>query len=220
MNTNHELRTTNYEIMIGILALQGAFAEHQKILEVLGQRTLLVKKPSQLKVIEGLVFCGGESTTIALLLKKYDFLKPLEDFVKNHPVLATCAGLIVLAKEVKGGKTCLPVLDISVKRNAFGRQYDSFEENLDIVLLGRKSYPATFIRAPWIEKAGSDVDVLARFQKNIVAVKQGNIIGTSFHPELTNDTRFHQYFISLVRMKEKEAKSNKSFNQQPITNNQ
>lgn len=185
--------------MIGILALQGAFREHQKILEVLGQRTVLVKKPSQLEAIDGLVIPGGESTTISLLIQKYGFKQPLKKFVAKKPVFATCAGLIVLAKEVEGGKVSLPVLDIAVKRNAFGRQVDSFEEDLDIPVLGKKPYPAVFIRAPYIKRAGKGVDVLARYKRKAVAVRQKNIIVTAFHTELTNDTRFHQHFISMIR---------------------
>lgn len=185
--------------MIGILALQGSFREHQKILEVLGQRTVLVKKPSQLEAIDGLVIGGGESTTISLLIQKYGFKQPLKKFVAKKPVFATCAGLIILSKEVEGGKVSLPVLDINVKRNAFGRQIDSFEEDLAIPVLGKKPYPAVFIRAPYIKRAGKDVDVLARHKRKAVAIRQENIIATAFHPELTNDTRFHQHLISIIR---------------------
>jgi len=158
--------------MIGILALQGAFREHEKILQTLGQRTVLVKSPSQLEAIDGLVIPGGESTAISLLIDKYELKEPLQKFIAGHPVLATCAGLILLAREVKDGKVCLPVLDISVRRNAFGRQVDSFEENLDIPLLGETPFPAVFIRAPWIEEAGKDVEVLAKHKDKVVAVQQ------------------------------------------------
>lgn len=185
--------------MVGILALQGAFREHQKILEILGQRTVLVKKPSHLEAIDGLVIPGGESTAISLLIDKYDLKKPLKKFMSAHPVFATCAGLIILAKEVEGGKVCIPMLDIIVKRNAFGRQVDSFEEELDIPILGEAPYPGIFIRAPWIKKTGKNVEVLAKYNQKTVGIRQNNIIVTAFHPELTIDTRFHQYFISMVR---------------------
>ncbi|HDZ86801.1 hypothetical protein LCGC14_1122270 [marine sediment metagenome] len=193
--------------MIGILALQGAFREHQQILEVLGQRTVLVKKPSQLSAIDGLVLGGGESTTMSLLLDKYEFKEPLKDFVQDHPILATCAGLILLSKKVKDGDSYFPVVDVSVKRNAYGRQVDSFEEEIDVPLLGPKPFPGVFIRAPKIEKVGLKVDTLAVHDKRAVVVKQGGIIGLTFHPELTNDTRFHQHFVTLVnksKAKEKE----------------
>ncbi len=185
--------------MIGILALQGAFREHQRILETLGRRTVLVKKPSQLEAIEALVLPGGESTTMTLLIEKYALADPLKKFIASRPTLATCAGLILLAKNVDGGKGCLNMLDVSVSRNAFGRQVDSFEANLDISALGQKPYPAVFIRAPWIEKVEKNVDILGTYNDKIVAVRQDNILGLAFHPELTKDTRFHQLFISMIK---------------------
>ena len=194
--------------MIGILALQGAYREHEKILQSLGQRTVLVKAPSQLETIDGLVIPGGESTTMSLLMDKYGLKESLKKFIASHPVLATCAGLIILAKKVEDGEVCLPILDVAVRRNAFGRQVDSFEENLDVPLLGEAPFPAVFIRAPWIEKAGKDVEILAKHKEKIVAVQQGSTVALAFHPELTNDTRFHQHFISLLKTKSQQLIAN------------
>ncbi len=174
-------------------------------MEALGQRTVLVKKPSHLSAIDGLVIGGGETTTISLLLDKYGFKTPLKDFVEGRPVLATCAGLIIIAKKVKDGESYLPVLDVTVKRNAYGRQVDSFEDDLDVAILGKKPYPGVFIRAPKIHKVGQKVDTLAFHDKKVVAVRQENILGLTFHPELTKDTRFHQHFVTLVnKSKERE----------------
>jgi len=191
-------------IKIGVLALQGAFIEHCQILKKLGSEPVEVRLPDNLKDIEGLIMPGGESTTILKLMHIYDLFEPLKDRVAHgFPIWGTCAGMICLAKEVHNSQLSplhtLEAMDISVKRNAFGRQVDSFETDLAIPVLGDQPYHAVFIRAPLIEKVGSQVQVLAKLENGlIVAAGQGNLLVTSFHPELTTDLRFHEYFLELA----------------------
>lgn len=181
------------KLQIGVLALQGAVQEHITFLQQLGADTLAVKKPEQLDTLDGLVIPGGESTTIGKLLRAYGFLEPLRQKAsKGFPLFGTCAGLIILAKPHLG------VLDVIVKRNAFGRQKDSFETLLPCKGINGEDFAAVFIRAPYIEAVGQDVEVLSEINENIVAVRQGNLLGISFHPELTEDNRFHQYFLEMV----------------------
>jgi 5'-phosphate synthase pdxT subunit len=184
---------------IGVLALQGAVREHQKILEDLGAQTVAVKRKEQLAEIDGLVIPGGESTAIGKLLRKYELRQPILDFyAAGHPVFGTCAGLILIAKHIKeNDEPHLPLLDVTVQRNAFGRQVDSFEADLPIKGVA-EDFRAVFIRAPLITAVGDEVEVLATVHDQVVAVQQGNLLGISFHPELTADKRLHAFFLDMV----------------------
>jgi 5'-phosphate synthase pdxT subunit len=193
-------------VRIGVLALQGAFREHRRAFEELGVETVEVRKPSDLDRIDGLVIPGGESTTIRLLMDEYGVLPVLRERIsEGFPVLGTCAGMIVLADRVDGAPLPgLGGLDISVRRNAFGRQVDSFEEDLPVPALGARPFHAVFIRAPIVEDVENGVDVLARLDDGrVVAVRDGSVLGVAFHPEMTSDRRFHQYFLDLVTQAKK-----------------
>jgi pyridoxal 5'-phosphate synthase pdxT subunit len=185
---------------IGILALQGAFREHEQMLQNLGAETVLVKKPEHLEGLDGIVIPGGESTSIGRLLREYQLIEPIRKMAsEGMPVFGTCAGMIVMAKEIVGGEEPhLALMDVSVNRNSFGRQVDSFETDLDIPAIGDSPFPAVFIRAPHIASVGKACEVLGTYQDRIVAVKQGNLLALSFHPELTNDDRFHRLFLKMV----------------------
>ncbi|MHB1135084.1 MAG: pyridoxal 5'-phosphate synthase glutaminase subunit PdxT [Chloroflexota bacterium] len=183
---------------IGVLALQGAFVEHAAVLRRLGATVREVRLPQQLAGLDGLVIPGGESTTIGKLLVAYELLEPLRARLQEGlPVLATCAGLILLARDIGGGEQpLLGVLDAVVQRNAFGRQLQSFETELAVPALGPTPFPAIFIRAPLIRSVGPGVDVLATLPDGrIVAARQGSLVATAFHPELTPDARLHEYFL-------------------------
>ena len=189
---------------IGVLALQGDFAEHISMLKQLGVETEEVRLPGHLKGLDGLIIPGGESTTIGKLAVAYNLMDPLKEFGQRHAIWGTCAGAIFLSKDVRRDQPLLGLMDIKVERNAFGRQVDSFEEDLDVPELkqatnSEEDYHAVFIRAPIIESVSGDAKVLAAVPDGrIVAAQQGHLLATSFHPELTNDTRFHEYFLSLV----------------------
>ena len=189
---------------IGVLALQGDFAEHISMLKQLGVETEEVRLPGQLKGLDGLIIPGGESTTIGKLAVAYNLMDPLKEFGQRHAIWGTCAGAIFLSKDVRRDQPLLGLMDIKVERNAFGRQVDSFEEDLDVPELKQATnsnadYHAVFIRAPIIESVSGNARVLASVPDGrIVAAQQGHLLATSFHPELTNDTRFHEYFLSLV----------------------
>jgi 5'-phosphate synthase pdxT subunit len=189
---------------IGVLALQGDFAEHVAMLKQLGVETVEVRLPEQLKRLDGLIIPGGESTTIGKLAVAYNLMGPLKEFGQRHAIWGTCAGAIFLSKDVRRDQPLLGLMDIKVERNAFGRQVDSFEEDLNVPELKQatnsdEDYHAVFIRAPIIESVSGDAKVLASVPDGrIVAAQQGHLLATSFHPELTNDTRFHEYFLSLV----------------------
>jgi pyridoxal 5'-phosphate synthase pdxT subunit len=191
-------------LKIGVLALQGAFIEHCHILQKLGVETLEIRLPGQLQDLDGLIMPGGESTTILKLMHGYGLFQPLKYLIgRGFPVWGTCAGMICLASRIKNSQQSslqpLEVMDITVKRNAFGRQVDSFEMDLDIPVLGLQPYHAVFIRAPLIEKVGEQVEVLAKLPKGvIVAARQNNLLVSSFHPELTADNRFHEFFQKIV----------------------
>jgi 5'-phosphate synthase pdxT subunit len=191
---------------IGVLALQGAFREHARMLQQLGADTVLVKLPKHLDGIEGLVIPGGESTTIGKLMREYDLLEPIRAMGQEGlPVFGTCAGMIVMAKEIEGAEEPhLGLMSVRVNRNSFGRQRESFETELDMPAIGEEPYPAVFIRAPHVTKVGEGVDVLARYGDRIVAAREKNFLALSFHPELTDDSRIHKYFLSMVE----EAKKN------------
>ncbi len=188
---------------IGVLALQGAFIEHINILKALGVEAVEVRKPEQLRGLDGLIIPGGESTTFGKLATEFGLMEPLRELcASGKPVWGTCAGMIFLAKNAGRPQPLLGVMDVEVKRNAFGRQVQSFEQDLDVPELPEPTRPfhAIFIRAPLIDQVGKDVKVLAQLEDGtIVAAKQGNLMATSFHPELTQDTRFHQYFIEQIK---------------------
>jgi 5'-phosphate synthase pdxT subunit len=189
---------------IGVLALQGAFIEHIEIIRKLKAEPVQVRLLKDLQGLEGLIIPGGESTTILKLMHFYGLFQPLKKKIREgFPVWGTCAGMICLAKNVSNSQESelepLAVMDIDVKRNAFGRQVDSFETDLRIADLGEKPYHAVFIRAPLISKVGKEVEVLAKLSDGtIVAARQGKMLVTSFHPELTEDTRFHEYFLKIA----------------------
>lgn len=190
---------------IGVLALQGDFTEHILMLKKLGVESAEVRLPKDLEGLDGLIIPGGESTTMGKLMIDFDLLDPLRDFGLAHAIWGTCAGAILLAKDAHRDQPLLNLMDISVARNAFGRQVDSFEAALDVDPLKqatktRDPFHAVFIRAPIIESVHGDAEVLASLPDGrIVAARQGHLLATSFHPELTGDTRFHAYFLSLVK---------------------
>ena len=188
---------------VGVLALQGAFIEHEKALRELGAEVTEVRLPEELAGLEGLIVPGGESTTIGKLAVAYGLVEPLRQLAgRGFPIWGTCAGMILLAKSIVGNEDqpLIGAMDIVVRRNAFGRQVDSFVVSLDIPALDGEGapFPAVFIRAPMIEQTGPGVEVLARLPEGpIVAARQGNLLATAFHPELTEDRRFHRYFLGL-----------------------
>jgi len=190
---------------IGVLALQGDFSEHQAMLEKLGAAVRQVRQPDQLAGLAGLVIPGGESTTMGILAAAYDLVEPLREFGRTHAVWGTCAGAIFLSRDAGTRQPLLDLMDIVVKRNAFGRQVDSFEIDLDIPELrsidpSGKPYHAVFIRAPLIDSVSGSARVLATLPDGrIVAARQEHLLATVFHPELTPDDRFHRYFLELVR---------------------
>ena len=186
---------------IGVLAIQGDFIEHIAILTKLGVNSQQVRLPEQLEGLDGLIIPGGESTTLSRLMSMYHLREPMTQMAQQHKaVWGTCAGMIMMANEItEEDPSPLQLMDIGVQRNAFGRQIDSFEQDLEITRLNTPPFHAIFIRAPVIIRVGDRVQVLAELPDGRpVAVQQGNLLATSFHPELTNDTRFHQYFLDLA----------------------
>lgn len=189
--------------LVGLLALQGAFREHRLMLESMGTQTRELRQRKDIAGIDALVIPGGESTTIGKLLVDLEMLEPLRALISEGlPAFGTCAGLITLANDIEGkDQPKLGGIDMTVRRNAFGRQVDSFEANLPINELGKPDYPAVFIRAPLITATGPGVQILATVEQNgqqyPVAVRQNNLLASSFHPELTSDTRLHRYFLEM-----------------------
>lgn len=193
---------------IGVLALQGAFREHIEALRRLGAEAVEVRLPEQLEGLDGLIIPGGESTAIGKLAVKYGLQEAIRCYAEaGKPVYGTCAGMILLSRDVGRDQPLLGVMDLRVERNAFGRQLDSFEADLPIPALGEEPFPAVFIRAPKIESVGDGVEVLAALDDGTaVAARQDNMIVTAFHPELSSDLRFHKYFLDMVEAaKKKEA---------------
>ena len=190
---------------IGVLALQGDFAEHQAMLESLDVQVSQVRLPADLEGIQGLIIPGGESTTIGKLSDAYNLTIPLRVYAQTHAIWGTCAGAIFLSKDAGKPQTLLGVMDIVIARNAFGRQVDSFEVELRIPVLvdshgDNPYYHAVFIRAPLIQSIGKGVEAIATLENGrIVAARQGKLLATAFHPELTRDTRFHRYFLELAK---------------------
>ncbi len=187
-------------MLIGVLALQGAFREHRRALAKAGAAAREVRLPAELEGLDALVIPGGESTTIGKLMVSYHLLESVRELAAaGLPVFGTCAGLVMLAREVvEGEQPLLGLMDIRVRRNAFGRQVRSFEADLDLPLLGKQPFHGVFIRAPWIESAGPGVEVLAEYQGHAVAARQDNLLVTAFHPELTEDLRLHRQFIGMA----------------------
>ncbi len=192
---------------IGVLALQGDVREHLAMLRQVGARPVAVRRPAELDEVDGLVLPGGESTTMSKLARIFDLLDPLRQAAKaGKPMFGTCAGMIMLADRIEGGvdgQETIGGLDVVVRRNAFGRQVDSFEGDLDVTHLDAP-FHALFIRAPWVESVGADVEVVATVTTGpatgrIVAVRQGHLFATSFHPEVTGDPRIHAFFTDIVR---------------------
>lgn len=191
---------------IGVLALQGDFSEHIAILRHIGAETAEIRLPDQLADLDGLIIPGGESTTIGKLAVAYGLMDPLREFGMHRAVWGTCAGAIFLSEDVHRHQPLLGLMDIQVERNAFGRQVDSFEWDMDVPALktvdpDERPFHAIFIRAPLIESVGKNVTTLASLEDGrIVAAQQDHLLATSFHPELTQDTRFHRYFLTLAEL--------------------
>jgi len=186
---------------IGVLALQGDFREHREVLDRLGVAAPEVRLPRDLEGLDGLIIPGGESTAIARLMRTSNLIEPLRKLAaEGFPMWGTCAGMILLAQRLDAtGIPALEAMDIAVRRNAFGRQVDSFEADLPVPVLGDPPFRAVFIRAPIIQEIGPGVEVLARLPDGTaVAARQGRLLASAFHPELTPDTRFHRYFIQQV----------------------
>jgi 5'-phosphate synthase pdxT subunit len=189
-------------LRVGVLALQGGVREHMRALQAVGAEAVEVRRAGELASVQGLVIPGGESTTMGRLLGVFGLLDPLRREVAGGlPVFGSCAGMILLARDVLDGRPGQPLvggLDVVVRRNAFGRQVDSFEVDVGVAGVDGGPVHAVFIRAPWVEKVGDGVDVLARVDGHVVAVRQGGLLATSFHPELTRDIRLHRLFIDMA----------------------
>jgi len=188
-------------VKIGVLALQGAFREHLRTLAMIGVEGVPVRLPRDLDDVAGLILPGGESTTMRQLIERWGLRQPILDLASSGaPLFGTCAGMIVLAREIAGGEPpILRLLDVTVERNAFGRQLDSFETDLAVPVLGDQPVHGVFIRAPVIARTGPDVDILARLDDGrIVAVRERNIVATAFHPELAGETRFHRLVAAMA----------------------
>lgn len=186
---------------IGVLALQGAFREHCHMLEGMGVQAPEIRKAAELDAVDGLILPGGESTTIGKLLNDWGIMTALKErAARGMAVYGTCAGMILLAKEIAGSEQPrLGLMDITVRRNGFGRQCESFEADLDVAEFGAAPIQAVFIRAPYIEKAGPAVQVMAEVNGKAVIARQGKLLVTAFHPELTRDRRIHEYFIKMAK---------------------
>jgi 5'-phosphate synthase pdxT subunit len=183
--------------IVGVLALQGNVKEHADMLQGITKDVRIIKKASQIKGLDGLVIPGGESTTIFPLLKKYKIDKEIKK--ANLPIFGTCAGAVIMAKEILNmDQNTLNLMDFTVERNAYGRQVDSFETDLKIPKIGKKPLNGVFIRAPIIKSAGKDVEVLAKQNGDPVLVRDGKFLAATFHPELTDDTRVHEYFLNIL----------------------
>jgi 5'-phosphate synthase pdxT subunit len=187
-------------LKLGVLGLQGAVREHVKAIEQCGAQAIVIKKKEELENVDGLILPGGESTTMRRLIDRYGLMDELKSFAKSgKPMFGTCAGLILLAKKLEGyDQPHLGVMDVTVQRNSFGRQRESFEAELSIAEVGEE-FPAVFIRAPHIVSAGENVEILAKHDGRIVAAREGQFLGCSFHPELTEDNRMTEYFLKMVQ---------------------
>jgi 5'-phosphate synthase pdxT subunit len=196
-------------MIVGVLALQGDFIEHIAVLEKLGAAAIPVRKPEELTGLDGLIIPGGESTTMLNLMHSFSLFEPLKELAKSGlPVMGTCAGMILLARKVSGSDMdTLAVMDMEVRRNAFGRQADSFEAELAMPVLGQEPVPAIFIRAPLILSTGPKVEILARLADGgIVAARQGTLLAAAFHPELSSDPRLHHYFLKTFARRRRASR--------------
>jgi 5'-phosphate synthase pdxT subunit len=196
-----DVSTDVKRVKIGVLAVQGAFAEHIAILREIGVDAVAVRLPGDLEGLAGLIIPGGESTAMRKLIDNWGLRQPILDLARSGaPLFGTCAGMILLSNDISDGDApVFPLLDISVKRNAFGRQLESFESDLNVPVLGDRPVHAVFIRAPIVERVGPDVDVLAQLDDGrIVAVRKGNVVATAFHPELSGETRFHRLVAAMA----------------------
>ena len=195
-------------IVVGVLALQGDFREHIESLKKIDVSAMEIKFPGQLDLIDGLIIPGGESTTLNKLFDKYGFREKLKDFSRSgKPIFGTCAGLILLAEKIKGGDSQLGFIDIDVERNAYGRQIDSFEQSISLNLnhkTEKQEFNSIFIRAPRITRKGQGVNIMGMYGGQAVLAREKNILVSTFHPELTEDTRIHKYFIGMIRQYLKE----------------
>lgn len=186
-------------LTIGVLALQGAVSEHIRQIESLGAQGVAIKKVEQLQHIDALILPGGESTAIGKLMRRYGFIEAIQTFAESHAVFGTCAGMILLAKRIHGGEQShLNLMDMTVQRNAFGRQKESFQFDIEVKGI-EKTFPAIFIRAPFVASIDSpEIEVLASVEQHPVLIRQGNIVACSFHPELSNDSRLLDLFLSAI----------------------
>jgi pyridoxal 5'-phosphate synthase pdxT subunit len=186
--------------IIGVLALQGAWQKHIELLQTLQVAARPVRQPEELKSCTGLIIPGGESTTISLLIQEYDLFEPIRDFAKNHPVMGVCAGLVMMASEVDDERIKpLELIPFSAIRNHYGRQIQSFSSNVALKFdPEKKTFPAIFIRAPGINNISTGVKVLAQYQQRAIMIEKGQHLALSFHPELTNDTRIHAYWLQKI----------------------
>jgi 5'-phosphate synthase pdxT subunit len=182
---------------IGVLALQGAFTKHEEMLQSLGVHTLQIRRPEALQQCDGLIIPGGESTTLTKLMGKYGFYEPMREFAQQYPIMGTCAGMIMMATQVNDQRVRpLRLIDITVNRNAYGRQIDSFSTEVNTPFLGESTvFRTIFIRAPQIARIGANVDMLLEWQERPVMVRNCQVLALAFHPELTDDPRIHQYFL-------------------------
>lgn len=191
---------------IGVLALQGAVSEHIALLNRLGAKAHPIKRTDELSEVDGLILPGGESTTMGRLMHLYGLIEGIKEFHRlGKPIFGTCAGLILLAKRIRGEEgNHLGLMDIEVERNAFGRQRESFEAEITVPGVAT-DFPAVFIRAPYVTQVFGEARVLAKYEEKIVAVEEGSLMATAFHPELTEDDRFHQYFLTKVEARQKRG---------------
>jgi 5'-phosphate synthase pdxT subunit len=186
---------------VGVLALQGTFIEHIAILRQLGVESSPIRLPRELDTVDGLVIPGGESTTMLRLMESFGLIQPIKEMAQDGlPIWGTCAGMVLLAKNVSNYEMeTLGLMDVRIRRNAFGSQVDSFEADLEIPLVGREPFHAVFIRAPIVEETRPDTEILSRFPDGpIVAIRQNRLLACAFHPEFTDDLRFHSYFLNIV----------------------
>lgn len=193
---------------IGVLRIQGAFAEHEAMLRTVGAEAVPVRLPEHFDDLSGLILPGGESTAMRKLIDRWGLRAPILELAQRGvPIFGTCAGLILLADHISDGdEAVLPLLDVTVKRNAFGRQLDSFEAQIDVPILGDRPVHGVFIRAPIVERVGDEVDVLARLEDgSVVAVRHRNVMATAFHPELSGDARFHRLLTTMAGAYEEPA---------------
>jgi len=193
-------------LRIGVVAMQGAFREHARAIRTLGAEAVEVRRPEQMEGLDGLILPGGESTAIGQLIQEFGLDPALRRFAEEgRPVYGTCAGMILLAKDVAGSQQYrLGLMDMRAQRNAFGRQRESFETGLAVPALGEEPFPAVFIRAPYIESVQSPCEALAVYGDKIVMAREGRFLATAFHPELTDDLRVHRYFLDMVRQAKEE----------------